>query len=315
VQGTFQPGAASADAQIQAAFKGGQGFQGGGAIGQVQQGNTDPLKIAEVVSGSGTQHQGQTGWQGMVRDGVHLTQGLLGSGQQQAQQPVQGGTRQPVQRQAARANPVAGAAAATLGALGMGPQPITFAQPTGPAGSLQGMPGYQQAHAGLQALAGNVPISAHPAAVQAGQATGSPATGAPIPNQVTAMTKFADAMVAQSPAYLYGGGHGSFGAPGQGVDCSGFVSAVLHAGGYLAQPVDTTSLPSQPGIDPGPGQHVTIFDRTGAGQSGHVIIKIEKQFYESGGNANPNANGAVAKINPDPAYLSSFDAILHPHGL
>lgn len=57
-----------------------------------------------------------------------------------------------------------------------------------------------------------------------------------------------------------------------GGDCSGFVSAVLNASGFLSQPADTTSLPSQPGILSGRGQYVTIYDRDG---SGHVIIEID----------------------------------------
>ena len=54
----------------------------------------------------------------------------------------------------------------------------------------------------------------------------------------------------------YGWGHAY-----DGRDCSGFVSTVLHAGGYLTSPVDTTALPSQPGMVSGPGQYVTVYDR------------------------------------------------------
>ena len=50
--------------------------------------------------------------------------------------------------------------------------------------------------------------------------------------------------------YVWGGGHGNW-APQTGYDCSGFVSAVLHAGGYLSAPADTTSLPNQAGMRPG----------------------------------------------------------------
>ena len=85
--------------------------------------------------------------------------------------------------------------------------------------------------------------------------------------------------------YVYGGGHAGLGARSPGYDCSGFVSAVLHAGGYLSAPVDTTALPDQAGILPGPGQFVTIYDRALPGQNGHVIIEINGQFYESGGRA------------------------------
>jgi cell wall-associated NlpC family hydrolase len=116
--------------------------------------------------------------------------------------------------------------------------------------------------------------------------------------------------------YVYGGGHGSW-APSGGYDCSGFVSAVLHAGGYLSAPVDTTALPSQPGIEAGPGQYVTIYDRALSGQNGHVIIDVNGQFYESGGSAGAwGGGGGVEKIGqPSAAYLATFPSVLHPSGL
>ncbi len=98
--------------------------------------------------------------------------------------------------------------------------------------------------------------------------------------RVQAMVNEADSLLGKP--YVYGGGHSGWG-PQSGYDCSGFVSAVLHAGGYLSSPVDTTSLPGQAGIESGPGQSVTIYDRAQPGQSGHVIIEINGQFYESGG--------------------------------
>ena len=116
--------------------------------------------------------------------------------------------------------------------------------------------------------------------------------------------------------YVFGGGHAGFG-PSSGYDCSGFVSAVLHAGGYLSAPADTTSLPSQAGIEAGPGQYVTIFDRAQPGENGHVIIEINGQFYESGGERGAwGGGGGVAKIGqPSAAYLASFPNVLHPAGL
>ncbi len=116
--------------------------------------------------------------------------------------------------------------------------------------------------------------------------------------------------------YVYGGGHAGWG-PTIGYDCSGFVSAVLHAGGYLVEPVDTTALPQQAGILPGPGKFVTIFDRALPGQSGHVIIEITGQFFESGGELGPwGGGGGVQKIgHPSIQYLATFPSILHPAGL
>ncbi len=63
--------------------------------------------------------------------------------------------------------------------------------------------------------------------------------------------------------YVWGGGHTNPAwVVGSGYDCSGFVSAVLHAGGYLDSPDTTQTLPGSPGILGGPGRYVTIYDRT-----------------------------------------------------
>jgi cell wall-associated NlpC family hydrolase len=134
------------------------------------------------------------------------------------------------------------------------------------------------------------------------------------PAQVQAMVNMANSLVGKP--YVIGGGHSGWG-PQSGYDCSGFVSAVLHAGGYLSQPVDTTALPNQAGMEPGPGQYVTVYDRALPGQSGHVIIELGGQFYESGGSHGAwGGGGGVEKIGtPSAAYLASFPTVLHPSGL
>jgi cell wall-associated NlpC family hydrolase len=132
--------------------------------------------------------------------------------------------------------------------------------------------------------------------------------------KVQAMVHMADSLLGKP--YIYGGGHGSW-SPQPGYDCSGFVSAVLHAGGYLSQPVDTTVLPDQIGIESGPGKLVTIYDRALSGENGHVIICINGQFYESGGMKGPwGGGGGAEKIEkPSAAYLATFPNVLHPKGL
>jgi hypothetical protein len=132
--------------------------------------------------------------------------------------------------------------------------------------------------------------------------------------RVAAMINEADSLVGKP--YVYGGGHSGWG-PQSGYDCSGFVSAVLHAGGFLTSPVDTTALPSQPGMVSGPGQYVTVYDRALPGQSGHVIIEINGQFYESGGMHGAwGGGGGVQKIStPSASYLATFPNVLHPEGL
>ncbi len=132
--------------------------------------------------------------------------------------------------------------------------------------------------------------------------------------RVAAMVNEANSLVGKP--YVYGGGHSGW-APQTGYDCSGFVSAVLHAGGYLTSPVDTTALPSQPGMVSGPGQYVTVYDRALPGQNGHVIIEINGQFYESGGMHGAwGGGGGVQKIGtPSASYLATFPTVLHPEGL
>ena len=142
-------------------------------------------------------------------------------------------------------------------------------------------------------------------------ASGGATVGAP---RVAAMVNEANSLVGKP--YVYGGGHSGWG-PQSGYDCSGFVSAVLHAGGYLTSPVDTTALPSQPGMVSGPGQYVTVYDRALPGQNGHVIIQINGQFYESGGMHGAwGGGGGVQKIGtPSASYLATFPTVLHPEGL
>ncbi|MGH2890759.1 MAG: hypothetical protein ACRDNJ_14150 [Solirubrobacteraceae bacterium] len=143
--------------------------------------------------------------------------------------------------------------------------------------------------------------------------TSVPGAGAGDP-RVAAMLSEANSLIGKP--YVYGGGHSGWG-PQSGYDCSGFVSAVLHAGGYLSSPQDTVSLPTQPGMESGPGQYVTVYDRALPGQSGHVIIEIGGQFFESGGMHGAwGGGGGVQRIaTPSASYLATFPTILHPAGL
>lgn len=151
---------------------------------------------------------------------------------------------------------------------------------------------------------------------QATPATASVAAAASAPAAVQSMVTEANSLLGKP--YVWGGGHSGWGAQ-SGYDCSGFVSAVLHAGGYLSTPQDTQTLPSAAGIESGPGQYVTIYDRTDAAgaSSDHVIINLGGQFYESGGESGSwgGGGGVQAIATPTAAYLSTFNQILHPAGL
>jgi cell wall-associated NlpC family hydrolase len=166
----------------------------------------------------------------------------------------------------------------------------------------------------LQALGNSSAATSTTAATSAASGTfGSSATSADDP-RIASMTQEANSLVGKP--YVWGGGHNNFG-PQSGYDCSGFVSAVLHAGGYLTSPQDTETLPTAAGMASGPGQYVTVYDRTTPGQEGHVIMEINGQFYESGGQSGSwGGGGGVEKIaTPSASYLATFNTILHPEGL
>jgi cell wall-associated NlpC family hydrolase len=169
---------------------------------------------------------------------------------------------------------------------------------------------FSQMLASAQAGAGTSAVAGMPGAAGATDLTTASDAG----SKVQAMVNMANSLVGKP--YVWGGGHGGWG-PQSGYDCSGFVSAVLHAGGYLSSPADTTSMPSQPGIEAGPGQYVTVYDRAQPGENGHVIIEIDGQFYESGGESGSwGGGGGVEKIGrPTDAYLATFPNVLHPAGL
>ncbi len=119
-----------------------------------------------------------------------------------------------------------------------------------------------------------------------------------IPASVVAMLSTAQALL--GTRYTHGGGHGSTFDPiaelkKVGVDCSGFVSAVLHGGGVsLSGPLTTSGLAGA--LQKGKGdQGVTVYDRA-AGSQAHTIIDILGHYFESGGNPKFNPAGGVSAL-------------------
>ncbi|MGZ4173047.1 MAG: hypothetical protein ACXVQR_01085, partial [Solirubrobacteraceae bacterium] len=72
--------------------------------------------------------------------------------------------------------------------------------------------------------------------------------------------------------YTWGGGHGSFDSAGY--DCSGSVSYVLHGGGLLSTPMDSSGLEGY-GL-PGPGRHVTIY-----ANAQHALMVIDGRRFDT----------------------------------
>lgn len=98
--------------------------------------------------------------------------------------------------------------------------------------------------------------------------------------RVAAMGEQADKMDRMNTPYVYGGGHGSFNGPW---DCSGAVSAVLHAGGFLSSPMTTDGLKVWGAA--GDGQLFTVGVRGSTGRNAHTMMKLGSRYFESGGGA------------------------------
>jgi cell wall-associated NlpC family hydrolase len=174
------------------------------------------------------------------------------------------------------------------------PNPAVGAAPAMPGGAMAAPPGAR--------LRLTFPVGSSPATVGA----------APAEQRIRSMIDRADALL--GTPYASGGGHGSWTA-GDGLDCSGFVSAVLRSGGYLHAPVTTEGFAGQPDIGAGPGRFVTIYDRTNCGANEHVIIDLNGRFYESGGGSASGGAPFVHQFTPSAEYLASFNTVLHPVGL
>ncbi len=126
------------------------------------------------------------------------------------------------------------------------------------------------------------------------------AAGTPAIRLIRMMNKAVDIDRKGFP-YVYGGGHGSFEGP---YDCSGAVSAILHAGGLLPAPITTDGL--KVFGESGDGEHVTIGVRGSTGRQAHTMMKIADRWFESG-------SGHGAKFTD--GWSGSFPIHRHPAGL
>lgn len=96
--------------------------------------------------------------------------------------------------------------------------------------------------------------------------------------------------------YIYGGGHGSFEA--SGYDCSGSVSYLLHGGGFLDSPLDSTGLMTWG--DAGPGSWITVY-----ANPGHTYAIVAGLRYDT--------SGAPPRWQSAPRSSAGF-VVRHPAG-
>lgn len=114
------------------------------------------------------------------------------------------------------------------------------------------------------------PAAPSPTRGPSGSSTPTTSSSGGLPAAVSEMIAAAN-QIATRP-YVYGGGHASFNS--WGYDCSGSVSYVLHGGGMLSSPEDSTALESYGA--PGPGRWITIY-----ANAGHAWMTVDGRSYDT----------------------------------
>jgi TP901 family phage tail tape measure protein len=123
---------------------------------------------------------------------------------------------------------------------------------------------------------------------------------------VHAMIALANRFDAADEQYSLGGGHGSFLTSPAPVDCSGAVSAILHAGGLLeGAPMDTIALASwgQPAKGNEP---LVVATRPIAGLGGHTVMSINGRIFGTS-RLNPGGGAGWLPGNDPRAYVSGAE--------
>jgi hypothetical protein len=100
--------------------------------------------------------------------------------------------------------------------------------------------------------------------------------------------------------YRYGGGHRSF--RDRAYDCSGSVSYVLHAGGFLTSPLDSTSL-MRWGVR-GPGSWITVYT-----SAAHAYAVIAGLRFDTAG-PGPSGPHWRSRSRPSTGFIAR-----HPFAL
>jgi hypothetical protein len=200
---------------------------------------------------------------------------------------------------------------------------VQLAPATGAAGTLESLPGSNEAGPGGTPIAssscpapegvGNIPLPLTPGTRTKILPSGLAAAGEEAPTAVKRMVAAGNRLFGAS--YLYGGAHGtSLDTLQPAYDCSSAVSYLLHWGGVLdTSALDSTGLESYG--QPGPGRYVSIY-----ANAAHAFIyvgglrldTVEDTAYDSGPNAGkPGPKWRVSASVPGWATWT----VRHPPGL
>ncbi len=124
------------------------------------------------------------------------------------------------------------------------------------------------------------------------------AKGGEVKGGVGAMVALANAFDRANEPYSMGGGHGSFLTSPAAVDCSGAVSAILHAGGLLqGAPMDTVALANwgKPATGHEP---LVVATRPISGAGGHTVMKINGKVFGTSSEEPGGGAGWLSSSNP-----------------
>ncbi|HEX2391996.1 MAG TPA: hypothetical protein VHI77_03675 [Solirubrobacterales bacterium] len=129
---------------------------------------------------------------------------------------------------------------------------------------------------------------------------GTGRAAAPVDAPAAVKKAIAAANKIHTKPYIWGGGHGRWWD--RGYDCSGAVSFVLHAGGFLTSPLTSGSMEAWG--RPGRGRWITVY-----ANAGHAFAVIAGLRWDTSGDTS----GTGPRWHPEMASTRGFVA-RHPAG-
>lgn len=169
----------------------------------------------------------------------------------------------------------------------------------------------------LEAIRGALtqPDTGKTASLREIQAAGGDPGKYPAGSHMGRMHARASSITSRHYQYAWGGGHGAIGRPsigslhangkgprGLGFDCSGAVSAVLGAGGFLRRPLTSGSLTKWG--QAGAGQKISVL-----ADSAHTIMRVGGRYFGTGGE-NPKGGAGWLTRNT----MAGRGVTRHPPG-
>jgi TP901 family phage tail tape measure protein len=151
----------------------------------------------------------------------------------------------------------------------------------------------------MEAIRGAMTATTREVTIPGAEGGGSASAAGATP-RLRKMNAFAARASSKYPKYVYGGGHAGFSGP---YDCSGYVSAILHAGNFLRGSPMTTDGFKNWGKK-GSGKRITVGVRGSTGRSAHMMMRVGSSYWEAGSSGVGKRSG----------WSGSFPIRRHPAG-